>query len=59
MVGTIRCNNGVRSNLETPGVAGGEEERALLRCMSVGTVDARLQKNKGGKSVVAMGATGK
>ena len=34
-----------------------EQERAILRCMSVGTVDVRLQKEKGGSSVVARGAT--
>ena len=35
-----------------------EQERAILRCMSVGTVDVRLQKKeKGGSSVVARGAT--
>ena len=50
MVGTIRYNNGVRSSVE--------QERAILRCMSVGTVDVRLQKEKkGGSSVVARGAT--
>ena len=38
MVGTIRYNNGVRSNSVTPAVAGVEQERAILRCMSVGTV---------------------
>ena len=46
MVGTIRYNNGVRSNSATPAVAGVEQERAILRCMSVGTVDVRLQKEK-------------
>ena len=44
MVGTIRYNNGVRSNSVTPAVAGVEQERAILRCMSVGTIDVRLQK---------------
>ena len=43
MVGPIRYNNGVRSNSVTPGV---EQERAILCCMSVGTVDVRLQKEK-------------
>ena len=42
MVGTIRYNNGVRSNSVTPAVAGVEQERAILRCMSVETVDARI-----------------
>ena len=57
-MGTIRYNNGVRSNSVTPAVAGVEQERAILRCMSVGTVDVRLQKRKkGGSSVVARGAT--
>ena len=42
MMGTIRYNNGVRSNLGTPEVTGGEQERAILSCMSVGTFDARL-----------------
>ena len=46
MVGTIRYNNGVRNNSVTPAVAGVEQERAILRCMSVGTVDVRLQKEK-------------
>ena len=46
MVGTIRYNNGVRSNSVTLAVAGVEQERAILRCMSVGTVDVRLQKEK-------------
>ena len=46
MVGTIRYNNGVRSNSVTPAVAGVEQEWAILRCMSVGTVDVRLQKRK-------------
>ena len=41
MMGTIRYNNGVKC---MPAVAGGEQERAILRCMSVGTVDAQLQK---------------
>ena len=58
MVDTISCNYGIRSNSGTPAVAGGEQERTILRFMSVGMVDAWLQKNKGGKSVVAMGATG-
>ena len=53
----MRYNNGVRSNSVTPAVAGVEQERAILRCMSVGTVDVRLQKEKGGSSVVARGAT--
>ena len=44
MVGTIRYNNGVRSSSRKPVVAGGEQERAILRCMSVGTVDPRFQK---------------
>ena len=44
MVGTIRYNNGVRS---MPAVAGWEQERAILRCMSVGTVVAQFQKVKG------------
>ena len=44
MVGTIGYNNGVRSNSVTPVVAGVEQERALLRCISVGTVDVRLLK---------------
>ena len=57
MVGTIRYNNGVRSNSVTPAVAGVEHERAILCCMSVGTVDVRLKKEKGGSSVVARGAT--
>ena len=49
MVGTttIRYNNGVRSNSGTPEVAGGEQERAILRCLSVGTVGTRLQKRGG------------
>ena len=46
MVGTIKYNNGVRSNSVTPAVAGVEQEQAILRCMSVGTVDVRLQKEK-------------
>ena len=46
MVGTIRYINGVRSNSVTPAMAGVEQERAILRCMSVGTVDVRLQKEK-------------
>ena len=46
MVGTIRYNNGVRSNSVTPTVAGVEQDQAILRCMSVGTVDVRLQKEK-------------
>ena len=46
MVGTIRYNNGVRSNSVTPAVAGVEQERAILRCMSVGTVDVQLQKKE-------------
>ena len=46
MVGTIRYNNGVRSNSATPAVADAEQERAILHCMSVGTVDVRLQKEK-------------
>ena len=58
MVGTIRYNNGVRSNSVTPAVAGVEQDWAILCCMSVGTVDVRLQKEKGGGSVVASGATG-
>ena len=37
-----RHNNGVRSNSVTPAVAGVEQEWAILRCMSVGTVDVRL-----------------
>ena len=53
MVGTMMIAsdtiNGVRSNWGMPAVAGGEQEWAILGCMSVGTVDARLQKNKGGK----------
>ena len=57
MVGTIRYNNGVRSNSVTPAVAGVEQEQALLRCISVGAVDVRLQKEKGGSSVVARSAT--
>ena len=57
MVGTIRYNNGIKSNLVTPAVAGVEQERAILRCVSVGTVDVRLQKEKRGSSVVARGAT--
>ena len=36
MQGTIRYNNGVRSNSVTPAVAGVEQEPAILRCMSVG-----------------------
>ena len=44
MVGTIRYNNGVRSNSIMPAVAGVEQEWAILRCMSVGTVEVRLQK---------------
>ena len=43
MVGTSRYNNGVRSNSGTPEVAGGEQERAILRCMSEGTVGALLK----------------
>ena len=46
MVGTIRYNNGVRSNSVTPAVAGVEQERAILRCMSVGTVNVWLKKKK-------------
>ena len=46
MVGTIRYNNGVRNNLVTPAVAGVEQGRAELRCMFVGTVDVRLQKEE-------------
>ena len=46
MVGTIRYNNSVRSNLVTPAIAGVEQEWAILRCMSVGTVDVQLQKEK-------------
>ena len=48
MVGTIRYNNGVRSNSVMPAVAGVEQEWAILHCtcMSVGTVDVRLQKEK-------------
>ena len=46
MVGTIKFNNGVRSNSVTPAVAGVEQDRAILRCMSVGTVDVWLQKEK-------------
>ena len=46
MVGTIIYNNGVRSNSVTPAVADVEQERAILRCMSVGMVDARLHKAK-------------
>ena len=42
MVGTIRYNNCVRM----PAVVGVEQERAILRCMSVGMVDVRLQKEK-------------
>ena len=47
MVGTIRYNNGVRSNSGTPAVAGRVQERALIRCMSERTVDARLQRIMG------------
>ena len=57
MVGTIRYNNGIRSNSVTPAVDGVEQERAILRCMSVGTVYVPLQKEKRGSSVVARGAT--
>ena len=32
---TIRYNNGVRSNLVMPAVAGVEQERAILHCMSM------------------------
>ena len=46
MMGTIRYNNGVKSRSVTSAVAGVEQERAILRCMSVGTVDVRLQKEK-------------
>ena len=47
MMGTIRYNNGVRSNSVSPAVAGDvEQEQAILRCMSVGTVDVLLQKRK-------------
>ena len=46
MVGTIRYNNGVRSNSVMPAVAGVEQEQAILRCMSVGTVDVWLQKEE-------------
>ena len=53
MVGTIRYFNGVRSNSGAPEVATVERKRARLSCMSVGTVDARLQKKKRGSSVVA------
>ena len=46
MVGTIRYNNGVRSNSVTPAVTGVEQERAIQCIMSVGTDDVRLQKRK-------------
>ena len=44
---TIRYNNGVRRNSGAPSVAGGVQERVILRCNAVGTVVARLNKIKG------------
>ena len=40
----------------TPETASESEsgQRAILRCMSVGTVDAQLSKSKRGKSVVTV-----
>ena len=43
-VKSLNYHNGVRSGMGSPAVAGVEQERAILRCMSVGTVDVRLQK---------------
>ena len=42
----MRYNNGVRSNSVTPAVAGVEQERAIIRCMYVGTVDVRSKMKK-------------
>ena len=46
--------NGGSGNLVTPESASVEQQRAILRCMSVGMVDARLSEIKRGRSVVGV-----